>query len=544
MSTLLPKTCVTPQGVFRHAVHKPSYSVLNHRINDSIQPLGTFENDASHDNTKNFPKSSVDVQKADWIYEIFNPFPFRGATYICKSWADPKASAPASICLPAPPKVSLSDVLQSWFPEGEANDPLKLFKQLPRPLLLSLAANSTDPKDLITLATYCCQFQYDQDNDPVGLQYFTDKQGKTRARIDDSSLFEVVVNNYFLPDIYKEIMVLRPGVQGGSEIIGEWQKEDSHIFEYLRSNSYIPWGHYAANMANDSIRYHFKDISKTDFAGLRHLYYQRTYTRLADLLHITLPRTRECLSIEELEDIRSKIIDKINKGTTHLPLTSTLWGWNYGFDCASSGYRLHASHQMIHQQFALLPESAEYYYGAKHVPSEQLSDHYTPYGCGDHISDFIADYKRQSASCFFTDYINAIYNNQRMDGRTDLESSLVVYEDNHVMLFVPKAQTSQWELQLMTKSSVGNIIEADTAVRQSMDKAMLTAMKVLTTLGAKMISTIEFPKRFQAKDATQRLLYSFLPKLPESPGAFSEAQLRWINGHYPEDFARACRMQL
>jgi len=33
-------------------------------------------------------------------------------------------------------------------------------------------------------------------------------------------------------------------------------------------------------------------------------------------------------------------------------------------------------------------------------------------------------------------------------------------------------------------------------------------------------------------------------KLPESPGAFTEAQLRWINGHYPEDFAAACRSRL
>jgi len=40
------------------------------------------------------------------------------------------------------------------------------------------------------------------------------------------------------------------------------------------------------------------------------------------------------------------------------------------------------------------------------------------------------------------------------------------------------------------------------------------------------------------------LLYAFLPRLPESPGAFSEAQLRWINGHYPEDFAASCRRRL
>ena len=45
-------------------------------------------------------------------------------------------------------------------------------------------------------------------------------------------------------------------------------------------------------------------------------------------------------------------------------------------------------------------------------------------------------------------------------------------------------------------------------------------------------------------DAEQHLLYVFLPRLPESPGGFSEAQLRWINGHYPEDFAAACREQL
>ncbi|MBU2645973.1 hypothetical protein KKI24_14805, partial [bacterium] len=73
--------------------------------------------------------------------------------------------------------------------------------------------------------------------------------------------------------------------------------------------------------------------------------------------------------------------------------------------------------------------------------------------------------------------------------------------------------------------------------------AMLIAVKVLAGLGARLITTIEYPKSFDTDDADQRLLYAFLPKLPESPGAFSEAQLRWINGHYPEDFASACRLK-
>ena len=112
------------------------------------------------------------------------------------------------------------------------------------------------------------------------------------------------------------------------------------------------------------------------------------------------------------------------------------------------------------------------------------------------------------------------------------------------MLFVPKAQTSQWEVQLMTKKSVGNIVEADAGTRASLDKTMLIAARILEAMGARMITTIEYSKAFDNPDTDQRLLYAFLPRLPESPGAFSEAQLRWINGHFPEDFAEACRLRL
>ncbi|MBR9981686.1 MAG: hypothetical protein KFF50_11725 [Desulfatitalea sp.] len=77
-----------------------------------------------------------------------------------------------------------------------------------------------------------------------------------------------------------------------------------------------------------------------------------------------------------------------------------------------------------------------------------------------------------------------------------------------------------------------------------MDKALLTAMQVLAAMGATMIMMIEYSKRFNAGQSDQYLVYTFLPRLPESPGAFSEAKLRWINGHYPEDFAHACRRHL
>jgi hypothetical protein len=69
----------------------------------------------------------------------------------------------------------------------------------------------------------------------------------------------------------------------------------------------------------------------------------------------------------------------------------------------------------------------------------------------------------------------------------------------------------------------------------------MRALGGLGGLGAKMVSTIEISNRFRRPSSGHHLVYACLPRLPESPGAFSEAQLRWINGHFPEDFAMACR---
>jgi hypothetical protein len=133
-----------------------------------------------------------------------------------------------------------------------------------------------------------------------------------------------------------------------------------------------------------------------------------------------------------------------------------------------------------------------------------------------------------------------------MDGEKKGPRQLVVHEDDYVLLFVPKAQTSQWELQLMPKEAAmaGNVLDAHKGVRAALDRAIWIAMRTLGVMGAKMITVFEFSRKITPKIFDQRLLYTFLPRLPESPGAFSEAQLRWINGHYPEDFAAACRATL
>jgi hypothetical protein len=561
------RTCVSPSGKFIYGVHQPRYRVKNFREADAITALGTFEDGSLYENHGNFPTGDVEEPDADWIFEIPNAFPFRGTTYISKSWADPRAADPLLIALDEPPPVSYTQSLKLWLSDSEFSENYsKAFSALPEPLLLALAATSTDPADLVFLAEFCCDFVRDPSGrHPVGLTYTRDEAGHARAAVRHPVLFEVLANNIHLPDAYKNAMVLKPGVQGGSEIIGESrQAPGSCVFEYLRRNSYIPWGHYAANMSDGSVRYHADHLTLEDIAGLRHLYYQRTFTRVAEQLDLPLPPSRKPLSRTGLETLREALVRELSSlprdagpgdadsKKPALQFNATLWGWNYGFDFAPSRYRLHASHQQIHQQFAMIPAtvpvaasrqlqaSDNVRFGQEEEPDPEMLS----YSCGDLVSEFIQTYREQTGQGFFEDYIHAIRNNQRLDRDDEKENSLIVHEDEQVMVFVPKAQTSQWEIQLMVKQPAGNIIETESAARDSLDKAILITMKILTAMGARMITVIEYAKRIDSPVTDQHLLYAFLPKMPESPGAFSEAQLRWINGHYPEDFAAACRARL
>lgn len=533
------RTCVTPKKQFVYGIHKPSYNVENLRFDTKTDPLGSFESGEPYFNISNFPDNNPRVTKADWIFEIPNPLSFRGSTFIDKEWADSCARNPNRINLPEKEELSLRKLLQ------EEQIPENLIEKLPPPLLLSLATTSTDPADLIRLAEISCRIEKDKSGLPTGLVYTKDTQGRARAIIDHEPLFEAVANNPSLPDSYKTVMVLRPGAQGGSEIVGDYsEKGQTHVFEYLRRNSYIAGGHYAANMADDAIRYSIAQLSEQDMTGLRHLYYQRSFVRLALHLGLDIDHEQKAYSATSLEQLRQKIVQAFENDAKP-EITATLWGWNFGFDYAPTNYRLHASHQQIHQQYAMLPGDVETFSGDPLNPIGTMSS----FGCGDMVAEVIQRYQDTTAGNFFHDYIGCIRNNVRMDGRDDLESSLILWENEHTMLFVPKAQTSQWELQLMALrndkgKTVGSIVDADTAVRESLNRGIFLAQKALAGLGAKMVTSIEYPKRLNNAKNNQHLLYSFLPRLPESPGAFSEAQLRYINGHYPEDFAAVCRHQL
>jgi len=522
------RSCVSPDGRFVYGIHRPRFSADNFRQTTRLADLGTLPDGQRHRNTANFPAGPVTEPAADWVYEIPNAFPFRGTTYIGKSWADARADAVETIRLAAPPKISLHDEQTD---DGSAD---KAIRKLPRPLQLALAVTATDSRDLCCLAHIACRLRMTPEDDaPWGLAFVKRSDGRIRADITDEALFDAVANNPHLPDAYKRAMVLRPGAQGHSEIVGEWNAAGSHVYEYLRRNSYIPWGHYAANMADDSVRYRLKDLTFADMEGMRHLYYQRSYARLAGLLDVAVTAESRALTEGELEELRQRILQKLD-AARRLPFDRTLWGWNYGFDYAPSRYRLHASHQQIHQQFAMIPSQVSLA-GGGDMPA---------YACGDLVGDFVRTFRKETGRNFFECYQAAIASNRRMDGNSRGHQNLVVFEDDRVMLFVPKAQTSQWELQLMPKSSVGSIVEADTTMRDALDRGIFFAVQVLGALGARMITSIEYSKPVAGGDDDQRLLMAFLPKLPESPGAFSEAQLRWINGHYPEDFALACRRHL
>lgn len=539
----IPLSCVGADGAFLYGIHKPDYRVTNLRPPREPFSLGQTTKEQMVDNRGNFPSGDLRVTEADWIFEIPNAFPFRGRTFITRSWADAAAADPRRISLAPREEVSLAKAL------AKTGVAAALYHQLPRPLLLALATCSTDPADLTRLAQQSCEFIFAGET-PIGLCYNEDRSGKFQPLIKDHPLFEAVANNPHTPDPYKIAMVIRPGAQGGSEIVGEWLQEPSgsHAYEYLRRNSYIAGGHYAANMAEDAIRYDIASLSADDLCGLRHLYYQRTFVRLAEQLGLTPPTTARLLDAAELESLRQGILKLINQ-KDFLPLQScpaTLWGWNFGFDYAPSLYRLHASHQQIHQQYAMIPGAIGLYReGMTEAVGTMMA-----YSCGDQIAAWLQEYQRLGHGDFFANYRRAITGNRRIDERRDLSADLIVWADRHVMLFVPKGQTSAWELQLMTLPDSegelpGNIVECDPEVRHSLDTALLKAQQALAGLGARMVSSIEYPKRLgKTEGPAQALLYAFLPKLPEAPGAFSEAQLRWINGHYPEDFAAACRNAL
>ena len=277
------RTCVSPAGRFIFGLHRPHFTADNFRKTDRLADLGKLPEGACHRNDANFPCGPVHEPAADWIFEVPNAFPFRGTTYIGKRWADARAHKPEAIALPEAPEIS--------FFEGHSDEPsaTMAIRNLPRPLQLALAVTSTDARDLCALAHMACTLCMDENSGhPWGLAYERRSDGQIRAVIADEGLFEAVANNRHLPHAYQQAMVLRPGAQGESEIVGEWRQSnpDSHVFEYLRRNSYIPWGHYAANMADNTVRYRLQDLTQRDMTGMRHLYYQRSYSRLAGLLGV------------------------------------------------------------------------------------------------------------------------------------------------------------------------------------------------------------------------------------------------------------------
>ena len=166
------QTCVTPQGNFQYGIHKPAYTVTNLRPNADIKVLGLTEKNEPVSNGRNYPEGDVQVHGADWIFEIPNPFPFKGRTYIDKEWADASAENPPRISLPQPEQVSLCETLQ------HNNIDSTLLERLPAPLLLALATCSTDPRDLTRLAELSCDIVKDGDV-PTGLRYRQDASGRS-----------------------------------------------------------------------------------------------------------------------------------------------------------------------------------------------------------------------------------------------------------------------------------------------------------------------------------------------------------------------------
>jgi hypothetical protein len=247
MKKNFPRTCVAPSGDFIYGIHKPEFTAVNLRENDYVVSLGHSSSQEEIDNSSNFPPANLHVDSSPWVFEIPNAFPFMGATFVLKKQADHMVGR----CNPF--KAGEHDAVEptsSKQCEGLDNQRIDC---LPRAALLVLAKTSSDPEVLLQLAELSCRFEHDEENARLsGICYEKKEDGQLRPLVVDRSLFYLVSNNPHLPDSYKRQMVLLPGVQGHSPIVGEYTDGETHIWEYLRENSYIPWGHYAANMAHDA----------------------------------------------------------------------------------------------------------------------------------------------------------------------------------------------------------------------------------------------------------------------------------------------------
>ncbi len=346
------QSSITPEGRFRVGIHTPGYRVRNLREHDHPCTLGTLNDGRGVGNAANFPAGDIEVERARAVYEIVNALPFRGCTFIDAGWAAARAADPALIRIHPPGPVSLRQSLGEYCSPQAARE---VIATLPLALRCALAATSTDPGELVWLAESCCRLVKDEAGEVVGLGY-EERNGAPRAVIDDFELFETIANNPHLPDRYKEVMVLRPGVQGDSAIVGDFYDDRTGVFEYLRTNSYIPYGHYAANFAHTAIRYRIADLSATDMEGLRFLYYQRVFISLAERLGLDLLVRRRRLGGEELETLRLAIVHALADDPGRVESLPPCGAGTSVTISPPQGTGCTPRTQMIHQQYAIVPQ--------------------------------------------------------------------------------------------------------------------------------------------------------------------------------------------
>lgn len=82
------QTGVAATGEFIYGIHKPKYTASNLRQNDYIITLGHGPDHTEIDNTDNFPADNIHVASSAWVFGIPNAFPFMGAGFVLKTYAD------------------------------------------------------------------------------------------------------------------------------------------------------------------------------------------------------------------------------------------------------------------------------------------------------------------------------------------------------------------------------------------------------------------------------------------------------------------------
>jgi len=152
------------------------------------------------------------------------------------------------------------------------------------------------------------------------------------------------------------------------------------------------------------------------------------------------------------------------------------------------------------------------------------------FNLADHLSEICEEYQKKGI-----DYLHEYL-------KTLEEKGFIIWQDEHVALYVPLGQTSLHELQLMVKrKGVHHFLQLTEPEITSMSKAEFITVQLFKRLGINSFNEILMAESFNATTPCFRLIMAFITR--EVDLAVSELNQLYVVDKHPSDTVRAINEQ-